>query len=158
MQPKHMHKCPGPYKMPYGVMYDLISVKSEKEEADAKAKGWHETLEDAAKACGPSCIYRKPKKKRRGVNKYASGLPDTAPAKVEPVVEVEATPMKKEEPKVEEKKPTPKPKKGNKPKLTAEQREEIVYLLEAGKSNSEIAKKYKVTPQTISLIKKKNGL
>ena len=157
-----VYRCPGAYKSNHDVMYDFKQADSED-----IPEGWYESLEEAAKACGPKCLYVKREKPPLGVNKHKRGLPVTYPSQVE--AKIEEYEPKEESTKdelVEEVKTEPvqeqeiedKVDKSKKAKLTPEDKEEIITLLSAGKSQTEVAERYGVSRQLISQIKKKHGV
>tara|TARA_R110002126_G_scaffold198085_2_gene345759 strand:- start:317 stop:721 length:405 start_codon:yes stop_codon:yes gene_type:complete len=77
-----IYKCPGTYRQK-DIMY------SYKAKVMPIPEGWFDNLSDAVDDAGEKAIYTKYKKKSKGVNKYAKGLPSTFPVEIEPdVIEV----------------------------------------------------------------------
>lgn len=142
--------------MPWGVMYKYSLASSEAELDSMLGEGWSESIEKAAKLCGPSAIYKKRVKPRRGVNRYAKGLPlvlptenlevDVVEEKAEELpTEVYETVKKVEAPVVD------KPKIG----LSPEKLEEANYLIDSGKKLKDIAIKYGVSWQYLASKRRK---
>jgi hypothetical protein len=116
-------------------MYKYSQITSEDELELRLSEGWSKSIEEAAKLCGPSAIFKKRVKKNRGVNKYAKGLPLTLPSQEEIPTEVYEVVKKVED-----------PIKSN-GSLSPEKLEEANYLIDSGKKLKDVAKKYGVSWQ-----------
>ena len=82
-----MYKCPGTYKGPKGIMHTYEGVETQAKYDELFELGYREDIFEAAKECGEKAYFKKRTKKKKGVNKYARGLPSTKP---DAIVKVEA--------------------------------------------------------------------
>ena len=109
MDPVHLYKCPGAFRTPAGVRYGIKGVSNTEELQELLDAGWHLSLEEAAKACGPRClVLKRAKPKRAKKNLFKHGIKYRPPKEPyiapEPEEEPEEAPQAtegKEEPETE---------------------------------------------------------